>query len=60
MSGFSFNGGDALFTLFSLGFFVLIIVLIMSFLRSNKNRKNQLDRIEMKINDINAQIKKGD
>ena len=57
MSGF--NLGDALFQLVNLGFIVLIIIVIVSFFRSTKNRRNQLDRIEKKIDDINEQMKKG-
>ncbi|MFZ0447595.1 MAG: DUF4083 domain-containing protein [Bacillus sp. (in: firmicutes)] len=56
MSGF--NLGDALFQLISLAFIVLIIVLIMSFFRSNKKRNDQLNRIEKKIDDMNQGIKK--
>ncbi|OKL36863.1 DUF4083 domain-containing protein [Domibacillus mangrovi] len=55
----NFNIGDALFQLFFLGFLALIIVLIVSFFRSNKNRRSQLDRIEKKIDDMNEQRKKG-
>ncbi|WP_249872895.1 DUF4083 domain-containing protein [Oceanobacillus saliphilus] len=51
--------GDALFQLFSLGFLVLIIVLIVWFFRSYIRRRNQLDSLEKKIDDINEQIKKG-
>jgi len=51
-----FNLGDALFQLLSLAFIVLIIALIVSLFRSNKKRKNQLDRIEKKIDDMNQQI----
>ena len=47
------NSGDVLFQLFSLAFIVLIIVLIVSFFRSNKKRKDQLNRIEKKIDDMN-------
>jgi cbb3-type cytochrome oxidase subunit 3 len=54
-----FNLGDALFQLFSLAFIVLIIALIVSLFRSNKKRKNQFDRIEKKIDDINQRITKG-
>ena len=54
----SFNLGDALFQLISLAFIVLIIVLIMSFFRSNKKRNDQLNRIEKKIDDMNQGIKK--
>lgn len=53
-----FNLGDALFQLISLAFIVLIIVLIMSFFRSNKKRNDQLNRIEKKIDDMNQGIKK--
>lgn len=53
-----FNLGDALFQLFYLGFIVLIVALILSFFRSNKKRKNQLDRIEKKIDDVNQRMKK--
>ena len=51
------NSGDVLFQLFLLAFIVLIIVLIMSFFRSNKKRKDQLNRIEKKIDDMNQGIK---
>lgn len=51
--------GDIIFQLFSLGFLVLIIVLIVWLFRSYIKRKNQLDNLEKKINDINEQIKKG-
>ena len=53
----SFNLGDALFQLFSFAFIVLIIALIVSLFRSNKKRKNQLDRIENKIDDMNQRTK---
>lgn len=53
-----FNIGDALFQLFSIGFIVLIIILIVLFFRSFSKRRNQLDSIEKKIDAINEQIKK--
>ena len=53
-----FNLGDVLFQLFSLAFIVLIIVLIVSFFRSNKKRNDQLKRIEQKMDDMNQGIKK--
>lgn len=53
-----FNIGDALFQLFSFGFLVLIIVLIVLLFRSFSKRRNQLDSIEKKIDSINEQIKK--
>ena len=49
------NFGDILFTLFSLGFTILIIALIVSLIRTNNKRKQQLDRIEKKIDDLNQQ-----
>ena len=51
------NSGDVLFQLFLLAFIVLIIVLIVSFFRSNKKRKDQLNRIEKKMDDMNQGIK---
>ena len=56
----SFNLGDALFQLFFLVFIALIFGLIVSFFRFNKQRKNQLNRIEKKIDDMNERIKKGE
>ena len=53
-----FNLGDVLFQLFSLAFIVLIIVLIVSFFRSNKKRNDQLNRIEKKMDDMNQRNKK--
>ncbi|RDW15130.1 DUF4083 domain-containing protein [Oceanobacillus chungangensis] len=55
----SFRIGDAIFQLLNLGFLLLIIVLIVSFFRSYIKRRNQLDSLEKKIDDINEQIKKG-
>ena len=52
-----FNLGDALYQLVNLGFIVLIIIVIVSFFQSTKNRRNQLDRIEKKIDDMNEQTK---
>jgi uncharacterized membrane protein YciS (DUF1049 family) len=54
----NFSLGDALYQLFAFGFLVMIIVLIVSFFRSNKKRRNQLDKIEKKIDDMNEQLKK--
>ncbi|MFZ0446696.1 MAG: hypothetical protein WAM95_19095 [Bacillus sp. (in: firmicutes)] len=51
----TFNFGDILFTLFSLGFTILIIALIVSLIRTNNKRKQQLDRIEKKIEDLDQQ-----
>ena len=54
----SFNSGDVLFQLLLLAFIGLIIVLIVSFLRSNKKQKDRLDRIEKKMDDIEQLSKK--
>lgn len=57
MSGL--NWGDILFQLLNIAFLVLIVVLIVSFLRSNKRRRNQLDRLEQKMDEIQEQLNKG-
>jgi len=49
------NFEDILFTFFSLGFIMLIIALIVSLMRTNNKRKQQLDRIEKKIDNLNQQ-----
>ena len=54
----SFNVGDAVFQLFNLGLLALIMVLIVYF-SVLQDRRNQLDRIEKKIDDISEQLKKG-
>lgn len=54
-----FNLGDALFQLISLVFITLIIALIVSFFYYTQKRKNQLNRMEKKIDDMNERIKKG-
>ncbi len=41
------------------GFLIVIVVLIVSLFRFNKNRKEQLERIAKKINYIEEKIKKG-
>lgn len=48
-----FNIGDAVFQLLFLAIIVGIFGFIISIVRSNKNRRNQLDRIEKKIDDLN-------
>ncbi|MFK2824604.1 DUF4083 domain-containing protein [Bacillus sp. B190/17] len=54
------NIGDVLWQLFNLGLLVLIVIFIVQFFRSAKQRKTQLDRIESKIDAMNAFIKKRD
>ncbi|MED4532940.1 DUF4083 domain-containing protein [Metabacillus fastidiosus] len=45
--------------LFYFGFLLFIIVLIISFfLRSNKKRNSQLDRMEKKLDELIEQLKK--
>lgn len=51
------NIGDVLVTLFSFGFLIIIAIIVVSLFRSNNKRKNQLDRVEQKIDDLNKQVK---
>ena len=53
----SFNIGDMIFQLFYLGFIVFIISLIVSFFRSRKKRRMQMDRLEEKIDALNEQLR---
>lgn len=46
------NVGDIIFQLFTLGVPILFIVIIVSFWRSYKRKKAQLDRIEDKLNSL--------
>ncbi|MBS4200038.1 DUF4083 domain-containing protein [Bacillus sp. FJAT-49732] len=50
------NIGDVLFQLFSFGFLVFTIVLIVLLYHSYSKRRNQLDRIEKKLDALNEQI----
>ncbi|WP_328028585.1 DUF4083 family protein [Metabacillus fastidiosus] len=53
------NIGDIVVQLFYFGFLLFIIVLIISFfLRSNKKRNSQLDRMEKKLDELIEQLKK--
>ncbi|WP_349772347.1 DUF4083 domain-containing protein [Lederbergia citrisecunda] len=52
----SINIGDVLFQLFSFGFLVFTIVLIVLLYHSYSKRRNQLDRIEKKLDALNEQI----
>lgn len=54
----SFNFGDVLYQLINLAFIVLIVILIVSFVRSYKNRGKQLNRMEKKIDELNEQMKR--
>jgi hypothetical protein len=58
MSSSTINVGDIIFQLIYFGFLVLFIILIVSYFRSNKKRRNQLDRIEEKLNLLTEEIKK--
>ncbi|MFD6439471.1 DUF4083 family protein [Peribacillus sp. NPDC060186] len=55
----SFNTGDMIYQLFCLIFLILIIVGIVSFFRSVKQRKTRLDIMEKKMDDLYELIKKG-
>ncbi|MBS4195063.1 DUF4083 domain-containing protein [Lederbergia citri] len=48
--------GDVLFQLFSIGYIVLIIILIVFLVLTFSKRKHQLDRIEKKLDAINERI----
>ncbi|GIO26601.1 DUF4083 domain-containing protein [Ornithinibacillus bavariensis] len=47
-----FHIGDMLAQLFFLGFIVLVIVLIVGSIRSNRKMKNQLNHIEKKLDTL--------
>lgn len=49
----TYNVGEILFTLISLGFIMLILALVVWVIRSGSKRKQQLDRIEEKIDNLN-------
>lgn len=53
----SINLGDVLVSVVSIGFFIIIAFIVIWLFRSNNKRKNQLDRIEQKIDDANKQLK---
>ena len=53
----SFNIGDILFQLVYLAFLVFILSLIVSFFRSRKKRRMQMDRLEEKIDALNEQLR---
>ncbi|MEJ9231311.1 DUF4083 family protein [Peribacillus butanolivorans] len=55
----SFNMADMIYQLFCLVFLILIIVGIVSFFRSVKQRKSRLDIMEKKMDDLYELIKKG-
>lgn len=52
------NMGDVLVTLFLIGFFIIIVFIVVWLFLSNKKRNNQLDRVEQKIDELNKQVKK--
>jgi large-conductance mechanosensitive channel len=58
MNSSSINVGDIIFQLVNLGFLALFIFLIVSYSRSNKKRRNQLNRIEEKLNYLTDELKK--
>jgi large-conductance mechanosensitive channel len=58
MSSSSINVGDIIFQLVNFGFFGIAIIIVVSFFRSNKKRRNQLNRIEEKLNLLTEEIKK--
>ncbi|WP_256941426.1 DUF4083 domain-containing protein, partial [Bacillus sp. EAC] len=58
MNSSSINVGDIIYQLVILGFFAFIIILIVSYFRTNKKRRSQLDRIEENLNLLTEEIKK--
>ncbi|KOO46478.1 hypothetical protein [Priestia koreensis] len=54
----TFNVGDAIYQLVFLALLVFVIYFIVTFFRSNKKRKTQLDRIEQKIHDVEERLNK--
>ncbi|MGM0845556.1 MAG: DUF4083 domain-containing protein [Bacillota bacterium] len=54
-----YNIGDILYQLFSFGFVILFIVLIVFLFRSFSKRRKQLNNIERKVDLLNDQVKKG-
>lgn len=53
----SLNMGDILFQLISLAIPIIFIVLIIYFWRASKQKKEQLNRIEEKLNRIQKEKK---
>lgn len=53
----SINVGDIIFQLVNFGFLALAIIIVVSFFRSNKKRRNQLNRIEEKLNLLTEEIR---
>lgn len=53
----SINVGDIIFQLVNFGFLASAIIIVVSFFRSNKKRRNQLNRIEEKLNLLTEEIR---
>lgn len=54
----SINAGDILFQLFAIIILVTIFVGVLSFFRSRKQRGEQLDRMEKKIEELSEELKR--
>lgn len=54
------NAGDIIFQLFALGIPIIFIAAILSLWRTSKKRKQQLDRIEAKLDSIQKNSGDGD
>lgn len=50
------NLGDIIFQLLALGVPIFFIILLLSFWRNSKKKKEQLNRIEEKLNSIQKRI----
>ncbi len=53
----SFNLGDAIYQLISFIILILIIVFLVRLFRTFSKRRNQLDRIEKKVDALDEKIK---
>ncbi|WP_455661005.1 DUF4083 domain-containing protein [Pradoshia sp.] len=52
------NTGDILFQLFAIIFMVIIAAVIISIFRSRKQRREQFDRMEKKIDGLSKELKR--
>ena len=53
-----FNIGDLIFTLFSFGALVLVVIVVIWLLMINKKRNDQLNNIEVKIDALTKKVNK--
>lgn len=58
MNSSSINVGDVIFQLIMFGFLAFLVIIAVSYFRSNMKRRTQLDRIEEKLNFLTEEINK--